>query len=229
MIELSCLVLVVMVMVIPMVLYQTLGDQIEQPLWVTRPVTQPGGPYRGEVTHERVPFVLPELARKAVALSFLFAVLGLLMTMPTLLGVLCQWGVALWLGVPGLLLAMAAATVGIRVLQRGPETRALVASVGLGQALFGGWLLAAVVTVTDAQHGPISGALEPFVALTLQSLGGNLRETSWSLALSVDGGLGLLPVLYGTAALVHGLLLLATARAFAVAPRSLAASATLPC
>ena len=227
MIELAFLVLVVMVMVVPTVLYQTLGDQLEKPFFVLAEVPQPGGPYRGEVTLQRVPFVLPGVARGAVALSFLFAVLGLLMAMPTLLGVLCQWGVALLIGLPGLGLAMAATAVGIQVLRSGPGTRHSVTGVGLGQTAFGLWLLATVVTVTDAQHGPVAGLVETTVARTLQLLGGSLRDSGWSLALSVDGGLGLLPVLYATACVVHGLLLLSTARTFA-STRSVSSSSAPP-
>jgi hypothetical protein len=70
------------------------------------------------------------------------------------------------------------------------------------------------MTVTDAQYGPSSGLLEEGVARALYLVGGQLRGSTWTIPFSVAGGLGLLPVLYGTASLLHGALLLASARTF---------------
>ncbi|RYE94246.1 MAG: hypothetical protein EOO75_02450, partial [Myxococcales bacterium] len=55
MIELSFLVFIVMVMVVPTVLYQTLGDQLEGPQWAVETETRSGGPYRGHVDRRVVP------------------------------------------------------------------------------------------------------------------------------------------------------------------------------
>jgi len=213
MIELVFLVLLVLVMVVPTVLYQTLSDQIERPFWVLHDERGAGGPYRG--SHERVvvPFELPFQARGAVAFSFLFSVLGLLLVMPLLLGLLSQWAAAFLMGLPGLALAMAASVAGIKLLRHGPGAATVAAAVGVGQLLFGGWLLAVVVTVTEAQHGPVAGPVQETVARALYAVGGQLRNGGWAVPFSVDLGLGLLPVLYATASLVHGGFLLSTARA----------------
>ena len=214
MIELAFLVILVLLMIVPTVLYQTLSDQGERPFTVLRQGTLGQGPYRGQTAQIAERFELPAHARSAVALSFLFAVLGLLLTMPVLIGVLSQWAGAWVVGLPGLFFALAATVTGIKMQRQGPRATPLVGAMGLGQLLFGGWLLALVVTVTDAQFGPVSGVLEEGVAGALQALGTAPRSHHWTLPFAVDSGFGLLPVLYGTASLLHGLLLLGTARTF---------------
>lgn len=214
MIELAFFVILVLLLIVPSVLYQALSEQPERPFLVLRQVELAGGPYRGQSTQVAEPFELPGQARGAVALSFLFSVLGLLLVMPTMIAFLSQWAGAWVVGLPGLALAMAATVVGIKVLRQGPGAAALAGGVGLAQLLFGGWLLAIVMTVTDAQYGPSSGLLEEGVARALYLVGGQLRGSTWTIPFSVAGGLGLLPVLYGTASLLHGALLLASARTF---------------
>ncbi|MCS6902181.1 MAG: hypothetical protein RMJ98_21330 [Myxococcales bacterium] len=212
MIELAFLIILVLLLIAPAVLYQALSEQPEQPLLVLRQIEITGGPYRGQFTLVPEPFELPTRTQGAVALSFLFAVFGLLLVMPILLGILSQWAGTWVVGLPGLALALAATVTGIKVLRHGPQAAGLAGVVGLGQLLFGGWLLAIVVTVTDAQYGPPSGLIEENIAQALYLVGGQLRSHTWALPFSVEGGFGLLPVLYGTASLLHGILLLSSAR-----------------
>jgi hypothetical protein len=212
MIELAFLVLLVLLLIVPAVLYQVLCEQPERSFLVLRRIELAGGPYRGQSTQIPESFELPTRTRGAVALSFLFSVLGLLLVMPILIGILSQWAGAWLVGLPGLVLAMAATITGIKVLRQGPKAAGLAGVVGLGQLLFGGWLLAIVVTVTDAQYGPASGLIEEGVAQALYLVGGQLRSNTWALPFSVEGGFGLLPVLYGTASVLHGVLLLSSAR-----------------
>jgi hypothetical protein len=213
MIELAFFVILVLLLVIPTVLYQTLSAEGERTFRVVRDIEMGAGPYRGHQAQVAEPFVLPVQARGAIALSFLFAVMGLLLTMPVMLGVMSQWAGAWVVGLPSLALAMAATVAGIRLLRQGPGAAPVAWGAGLAQLLFGGWLLAVVMTVTDAQFGPVSG-WEEGVAQALHALGSQPRGAHWTLPFAVDSGFGLLPVLYGTASVLHGVLLVGTARSF---------------
>lgn len=198
---------VVLFLVMPFVLQQVLYELEERTFFLLYPVESTGGPFRESSTSLAVPFKLPIQVRGAVAFCFFFLVLGLLMITPVLFSLATQWGWAWLVGLPGLALAAATSVIGFMLLQDGPKVAVSIGIVGLAQVFFGTWLIAIVVTVTNAQYGPVSGLMEETVAHVFSLAGERLRENSWSTLFFVKN-LGILPILYGTASLFHGVLLI---------------------